>query len=65
MTPASMKTVLTKLDLLDQYDLSRPKPRTPVACIEGYSNVTAILSDKDNFTSPYAARAAKIIKGNG
>jgi len=65
MTPPSMKTILTKLDVLDQYDLSRPKPRSPVTCIEGYSGVTAILNDKENFAAPYAARAARIIKGSG
>jgi linoleate 10R-lipoxygenase len=65
MTPAAMTTILTQLKVLDQYDLTRPKPKSPVACIEGHSNVTSILNDKGNFTSPYAARAAKIIKGNG
>jgi len=65
MTPASMKLILTNLDLLDQYDLSRPKAKAPVVYIEGYSNVTSVLRDKENFTSPYASRAAKIIKGDG
>jgi hypothetical protein len=65
MTPESMKVILTKLDLLDQYDLSRPKPKSPVVAIEGHSNVASILRDKENFVSPYAARAARIIRGNG
>lgn len=65
MTPPQMKTILTKLDVLDQYDLSRPKAKAPIVFIEGYSNVASILKDKENFTSPCTERAARIIKGDG
>lgn len=65
MTPASMKVILTKLNILDQYDLSRPTSKAPVITVAGYSDVTSIFGDKENFISHYAARAEKIIKGNG
>lgn len=64
MTPEAMKLVLTKLNLLDQYDLSRPKPKSPVVKIEGSIRVESILKD-NNFTKPYADRAARVIKGKG
>ena len=65
MTPASMKLILTKLDALDQYDLSRPTAKASVITVAGYSDVTNIFGDKENFTSHYAAKAEKIIKGSG
>lgn len=65
MTPASMKTILTKLDVVDQYDLSRPKPKPPVVVCQGHSDVSAILKDKQNFVVPYASRASRIIGGTG
>lgn len=65
MTPDSMKKNLTKLKLLDQYDLSRPKARTGVKTVVQYNQVAEILKSKDVFATPYAARAARVIPGKG
>ncbi|RDB20840.1 Linoleate 10R-lipoxygenase [Hypsizygus marmoreus] len=65
MTPDSMKTHLTKLKVVDQYDLSRPGSNTAVTTVNGYAQVGEILSSKDAFISPYAARAARVIPGKG
>lgn len=64
MTPEAMNLVLTKLDLLDQYDLARPKAKSPVIAVEGYTRAQSILKD-NNFARPYADRASRVIKGNG
>ncbi|PFH51764.1 hypothetical protein AMATHDRAFT_2679 [Amanita thiersii Skay4041] len=65
MTPDSMKTNLTKMGLLDEYDLSRPKAREAPKPISEYGKVGEILRNKEAFTVPYSARAARIIKGKG
>lgn len=64
MTPDAMKTNLTKLKLIDQYDLSRPAPRSAVKNITEYRQITEIIKS-DEFTLPYAARAAKVVRGKG
>lgn len=61
MTPESMKTNLTKLGVLDQYDLSRPKSKTGTAAIDGYARVKSILSDKEGFQTPYKARVDRVL----
>jgi linoleate 10R-lipoxygenase len=65
MTPDSMKTNLTKLELMDKYDLSRPKSQPTSQIIKEYSEVAEILKNTDGFVPPYASRASKVIKGNG
>ncbi|RXW18706.1 hypothetical protein EST38_g7146 [Candolleomyces aberdarensis] len=65
MTPDSMKVNLKKMNLLDQYDLSRPKVRSPHAIIDDQEAVVAILKDTSAFSSPYGEKVARIIKGKG
>ncbi|KAF9038426.1 linoleate diol synthase [Panaeolus papilionaceus] len=65
MTPESMKVNLTNLKVLDQYDVSRPKPHNPIHQVKGYNQVASVLNDKVNFTTPYKARADRVIPGPG
>lgn len=65
MTPDSMKTNLTKLDRLDEYDLSRPKPRPTPRIVSEYGQVGEILQNRDDFSAEYAARAVRVVKGKG
>ncbi|PPQ76670.1 hypothetical protein CVT24_011915 [Panaeolus cyanescens] len=65
MTPDSMKVHLGEMKLLDQYDLSRPKRHNPVLHVKGYTQVATILKDVENFTTPYKARADRVIPGPG
>ena len=65
MTPESMKTNLTKLNLLDKYDLSRPQTRTPLKIVSDHAEVVKLLNDKESTSKPYAARVARVIKGKG
>ncbi|EDR13977.1 linoleate diol synthase [Laccaria bicolor S238N-H82] len=65
MTPESMKTNLTKLNLLDKYDLSRPQTRTPLKIVSDHTEVVKLLKDKESTSKPYAARVARVIKGKG
>jgi cytochrome P450 len=64
MTPTSMKGHLSKMHLLDSYDVTRPKQLSPVQTVEGYSQIAEIMKNP-KFVAPYAARAAKVIKGKG
>jgi hypothetical protein len=65
MTPDSMKVHLKKMNLLDQYDLSRPKPRSPPVIVDDQEAVVAILKDPSAFPAPYSEKVARIIKGKG
>ncbi|KAF8159445.1 linoleate diol synthase [Crassisporium funariophilum] len=65
MTPESMKTNLTKLGLLDQYDLSRPKSKSAALAVQGHARVSSLLKDKDGFRTPYKARVDRVISGPG
>ncbi|TFK39791.1 linoleate diol synthase [Crucibulum laeve] len=65
MTPDSMKTHLTKLKLVDQYDLARPTPRSPVRTVTDYAEVSAVLKDASTFTTPYALRSKRVVPGKG
>ncbi|KAJ6515136.1 linoleate diol synthase [Mycena vitilis] len=64
MTPTSMKGYLSKLHVLDSYDLSRPKPLPPAQTVQDYALIGDIMKDS-KFVAPYAERAAKVIKGKG
>ncbi|KAJ7281406.1 linoleate diol synthase [Mycena rebaudengoi] len=64
MTPGSMKKNLQKMHILDSYDLTRPKQIAPVQTLKGNKQVAEVLN-KEVFVSPYAERAAKVIKGKG
>ncbi|KAJ7070750.1 linoleate diol synthase [Mycena amicta] len=64
LTPPTMKANLAKLHLLEEYDVVRPKDERPVQLVQDYATVVDILKSA-KFTSPYATRAAKIIKGKG
>ncbi|KAF9466079.1 linoleate diol synthase [Collybia nuda] len=65
MTPDSMTTYLKKLGCLDQYDMTRPKERSPVHLINEYSDVAQVLGNAANFIEPYARRATRVLSGNG
>ncbi|KAJ7698801.1 linoleate diol synthase [Mycena metata] len=64
MLPTAMKTNLSKLHLLDSYDLTRPKAVPPAQTEQDYHQIMEILKDP-KFVAPYPERAAKIIKGKG
>ncbi|GLB41915.1 putative animal haem peroxidase [Lyophyllum shimeji] len=65
MTPDAMKTHLKKLKVLDQYDLNRPASRMKVQTVSSYPQVADILKNNETFTTPYAARATRVISGKG
>ncbi|CCL98613.1 uncharacterized protein FIBRA_00615 [Fibroporia radiculosa] len=65
MTPVAMNTILTKLDDIKTYDLSRPKPTLPISEVKNYREVAQILGDETQFGDRYASRGAKVISGQG
>ena len=65
MTPDSMKTNLTKLDLLHQYDLRRPTTEKAPVIIDDHATVASILKDKEGFIAPYKSRVDRVLKGEG
>jgi linoleate 10R-lipoxygenase len=65
MTPDSMKTNLTKMDVINQYSLERPVTQTTPREVTGYAEIAQILKSTDGFKTPYGSRAAKVITGNG
>jgi linoleate 10R-lipoxygenase len=65
MTPDSMKTNLTKLELLGQYDLARPKAKKATEVINTHATVASILKDKEGFIAPYKSRVDRVLKGKG
>ncbi|KAF7343731.1 Heme peroxidase [Mycena sanguinolenta] len=64
MTPSAMKGHLSKMHLLESYDLTRPKQLPPIQTVQDYSQIAEIMKNP-KFVAPYAARAAKVIKGKG
>ncbi|KAJ7180686.1 linoleate diol synthase [Mycena filopes] len=64
MLPSAMKNHLSKLHLLDSYDLTRPKQIAPPQTEQDYHQIMEILKNP-KFVAPYPERAAKIIKGKG
>ncbi|KAJ7898460.1 linoleate diol synthase [Mycena leptocephala] len=64
MTPSSMKGHLSKMHLLDSYDLSRPKALPPVQTVQEYAQIVEIMKNT-KFVTPYTQRATKLIKGKG
>ncbi|KAJ7247649.1 heme peroxidase [Mycena haematopus] len=64
MTPSAMKGYLSKMPLLDSYDLTRPKQLPPLQTVQDYSQIVEITKNP-KFVPPYAARAARVIKGKG
>ena len=65
MTPSAMKTNLTKLNLLDQYDVARPPATNPIVVVKAHTAVAAILKDKEGFVAPYQSRVERVLKGKG
>ena len=65
MTPGSMKTNLTKLGLLDQYDLARPTTKKATNIVNTHATVSSILKDKEGFIAPYKFRVDRVLKGKG
>ncbi|KAG6919504.1 hypothetical protein DXG01_005094 [Tephrocybe rancida] len=65
MTPDAMEVHLKKLKVVDQYDLLRPKNQSGIKVVNSYPQVGDILKDRSAFASPYAARAARVLKGKG
>jgi linoleate 10R-lipoxygenase len=61
MTPESMKTNLTNLGVVDQYDLSRPGKKSAPVPVNGHARVLNILKDRKNFTTPYNARLVRVL----
>jgi len=64
MTPSSMEVNLKKMNLLGSYDLQRPKQYSPGRTVKEYAQIVEIMKNT-KFVSPYAERAAKVIKGKG
>lgn len=65
MTPDSMTTHLTDMKVIGQYDVSRPKPQSPLQVVQDHSTIGDILKNEGTFVAPYAARATRVIKGKG
>ncbi|KAJ7504371.1 linoleate diol synthase [Mycena galericulata] len=64
MTPSSMQGYLSKMHLVDSYDLSRPKQLSPVQTVKEYAEIVEIIKNP-KFVAPYAERATRVIKGKG
>ncbi|CAK5283072.1 unnamed protein product [Mycena citricolor] len=64
MTPGAMKTNLTKLHLVQDYDLTRPQDIAPPVSIQNYNQIAEIMQN-GKLVAPYAERAAKVVKGKG
>jgi hypothetical protein len=65
MTPDSMKVHLTKLNVINKYDLSRPKSVAAYTTVKGHAEVAQILGSADTFKTAYLSRASKVIDGKG
>ncbi|TFK65591.1 linoleate diol synthase [Pluteus cervinus] len=65
MTPESMKIHLTKLNVIDQYDLTRPTTTTAPRKIQDYGVIAEILKKPNGWAEPYNARVARVIHGKG
>lgn len=65
MTPDSMTTHLKKLNLIDQYDMKRPKDRSAVHIVNNYGDIADVLGKPDAFTEPYAGRASRVLNEAG
>lgn len=65
MVPGAMKTHLSNLNRLDDYDILRPKPDARSRFVSDYAQIGEILQNNEVFTSEYAARAARIHRGKG
>jgi hypothetical protein len=65
MTPGDMKTHLTKLELVDKYDLKRPVVQASYRTVEDHVEIVEILRNTVGFKTPYASRAAAVIKDKG
>ncbi|KAH9479383.1 Linoleate 10R-lipoxygenase [Psilocybe cubensis] len=64
MTPESMKTNLTKLGVVGQYDLNRPQPKSTTISVEGHARVSSILNNTEGFVTPYKQRVDRILRQN-
>ncbi len=65
MTPDSMQTNLTKLDVLYQYDINKPQPQAPSYTFTDYNAVSQILKSEKDFEVPYKEHASRVLKGAG
>jgi hypothetical protein len=65
MTPDAMKENLTKLNIIDKYDLSRPKTGTSHITVKGHAEIAQILGDTESFKTSYSTRASTVIPGKG
>lgn len=65
MTPDAMQIHLTKLDVMDKYDASRPKTKQIAQTIKDYAEVAEILEKPAIYKTSYANNAAKVVKGKG
>ncbi|TFK51792.1 linoleate diol synthase [Heliocybe sulcata] len=64
MTPDAMKSVLTNLGMVDQYELKPPAPQRPLVVVDNYKVIKEILNN-DAFSVMGADRAATFVKGEG
>jgi cytochrome P450 len=65
MTPDAMKVNLTKLDMMDKYDLARPKTGTAYTTVKGHSEVAQVLANTEAFKTSYPQKASTLITGKG
>jgi hypothetical protein len=65
MTPGDMKVHLTKLNVINKYDMSRPVATASYTTVKGHTEVAQILGDADGFRTTYLTRAATVIEGKG
>jgi linoleate 10R-lipoxygenase len=65
MTPDAMQTNLTKLGVLDQYDLNKPSLQQGSVSFSDYNDVVKILKSPADFDIPYRDHASRVIKGSG
>jgi len=56
---------LTALDIIDKYDVSRPKTAGPYTHVKGHSEIAQILHDFGGFKASYAKKASNVIQGKG
>jgi linoleate 10R-lipoxygenase len=54
-TPGAMKANLTKLGIVDKYDLSKPKPGPSVVAVETLRGIRSVFNDFERFKVTYTA----------
>ncbi|KAI0923759.1 hypothetical protein AcV5_009223 [Taiwanofungus camphoratus] len=65
MTPEAMQQILTKLNVVNTYNLSRPETVPSSTEVYEYSEVAQVLGSDDQFSVRYVSRASRVISGQG